>query len=88
MNRRNVNEDPAMQDLIQNFEGLLTHSIGPQNGRNGPLLGNGLFPFMGGPPPGFPRPMQGGYGGFMSFDEEGRMRPVRGNMPDNGNMQE
>ena len=50
MNGHNVDDDPAMRQLVQNFEGLLTHIVGPQNGRSNPpipQIGGGLFPFMG-----------------------------------------
>lgn len=94
MSGRNVNDDPALRDLVHNFEDLLTHIVGPQNGRNGPPLGGSIFPFPGQRPNHFAHnpfpqpPLQGGYGGFMTFEPDGRMRPVRGNIPDNGNMQE
>lgn len=71
MNGRNVHDDPAIQDLLQNLEGLLTHVGGLQNGRNNPPIpqvGGGMFPFMNQQPPGF--------GGFAAVGPDGVLRPA------------
>jgi hypothetical protein len=88
-------EDPDLEEVVSDFENLLTNVMGGQpNARNrgfpgGPMMGMFPFPSEPGPPPGF-GPLPGFPGGGRNTRPTARMFPGGDRVPQiqAGNTQE